>query len=66
MKDESPVPVIVMEKLWKSLSVVLEEQPQLPLLIKTEILYDVVCGLKYLHGKKVPVVHRDLNAKICC
>ena len=62
--DESPIPIIVMEKLWKSLSSVLEERPnKLPLLIKTQILYDVACGLKYLHGKKIPVVHRDLNAK---
>ena len=55
-----------MEKLWKSLSSVIEERPnKLPLLIKTQnlILYDVACGLKYLHGKRVPVVHRDLNAK---
>ena len=58
MMDKSPVPIIVMERLWKSLSSVLEERPnKLPLLIKTQILYDVACGLKYLHGKRVPVVH---------
>ena len=64
MKDKSPVPIILMERLWKSLSSVLEERPnKLPLLIKTQILYDVACGLKYLHSKRAPVVHRDLNAK---
>ena len=61
---ESPAPIIIMEKMWKSLSSVLEEQPnQLSLLIKTHILHDIACGLRYLHGKKDPVVHRDLNAK---
>ena len=53
-----------MERMWKNLCSVLEEQPnQLSLLIKTHILHDIACGLRYLHGKKDPVVHRDLNAK---
>ena len=61
---ESPAPIIIMEKMWKSLSSVLDEQPNhLSLLTKTHILHDIACGLSYLHGKKDPVVHRDLNAK---
>ena len=59
----SSPPTLVIERMWKSLSDLLEEQPnQLPLLIKAHILYDVACGLQYLHGQKKPVVHRDLNA----
>ena len=64
IKEESSIPIIVMERMWKSLSSVFEEQPnQLSLLTKTHILHDIACGLSYLHGKKDPVVHRDLNAK---
>ena len=62
-EDNSDVPILMMEKMWKNLSTLLAERPnQLPLLIKTHILYDVACGLQYLHGQKKPVVHRDLNA----
>ena len=62
-RNKSHVPILVMERMWKSLSTILDERPnQLPLLIKTHILYDVACGLQYLHGQKNPVVHRDLNA----
>ena len=64
MKEESPIPIIVMERMWKSLSSVLEERPnQLSLLIKTHILHDIACGLSYLHGKRDPVIHRHLKAK---
>ena len=62
--DKSKVPILVMERMWNSLTTLLEQMPnQLPLLIKTHILYDVACGLQYLHGQEKPVVHRDLNAK---
>ncbi|XP_065887085.1 serine/threonine-protein kinase TAO3-like isoform X2 [Dysidea avara] len=62
-KEKSEAPILVMEMMWKNLVTLLEEQPnQLPLLIKTHILYDVACGLQYLHGQKKPVVHRDLSA----
>ena len=62
-KYKSHTPILVMERMWKNLFNLLEEQPnQLPLLVKTHILYDVACGLQYLHGQKKPVVHRDLSA----
>jgi len=51
-----------MERLWKNLYSLLEEYPnQLFLLTKTHILYDVACGLQYLHNQKNPIMHRDLH-----
>ena len=62
-RNRSHTPILVMERMWMSLTDLLEQRPrQLPLLIMTHILYDVACGLQYLHGQKKPVVHRDLNA----
>jgi len=62
-RSMSTPPILVMERMWKSLSDVLAEQPnQLSLFIKTHILYDVACGLQYLHGQNKPVIHRNLRA----
>jgi len=61
-RDGSSTPILIMERLWKNLCNLLEEYPnQLFLLTKTHILYDVACGLQYLHNQKKPVVHRDLH-----
>ena len=60
--DKSQTPILVMEMMWKNLYDLLEEQPnQLFLLTKAHILYDVACGLQYLHSQKKPVVHRNLH-----
>jgi len=62
-RDKSSPPILIMERMWKNLYDLLAEQPKhLPLFIKVHILYDVACGLQYLHGQKKPVVHRDLTA----
>ena len=62
-KNNSHLPILVMERMWKNLFTVLDDhRNQLPLLVKIHILYDVACGLQYLHGQKNPVIHRDLNA----
>jgi len=62
-RDKSEMPMLVMERMWKSLATMIDDdKEQLPLLIKTHILYDVACGLQYLHGQKKPVVHHDLSA----
>ena len=61
-RDKSHVPILVMERMWKNLCTLLEEQPnQLALLTKMYILNDIACGLQYLHSQKKPVVHRDLH-----
>ena len=31
--------------------------------LKCSVLYNVACGLAYLHERSVPVIHRDLSAK---
>ena len=55
-------PILVMELMWKNLYSLLEEQPnQLFKLTKARILYDVACGLQYLHSQKKPVVHGNLH-----
>ena len=61
-KDKSQTPILVMEMMWKNLYSLLEEQQKkLFLLTKAHILYDVACGLQYLHTQKKPVIHRDLH-----
>ena len=61
--SDPPIPVLVMERMWKSLVAVLEDYPkQLSLINKAHILHDVICGLRYLHNKKKPIFHRDLTA----
>ncbi len=57
------LPLLVMEKLETSLDHLLEHTPNLPLSLKCSILENVACGLLYLHGKRPPVIHRDLTSK---
>ena len=56
--------VIVMERMEMNLSVFLEDQKNVSISItrKFQILYDVACGLNYLHTQRPAVIHRDLTA----
>ena len=61
----SRLPMLVMEYLPFSLTQCLEREDVeegLPLQMKYSILFDVAKGLRYLHGKSPPIVHRDLTA----
>ena len=57
----SRLPMLIMEYLPFSLTQCLEKE-ELPLQMKYSILHDVAKGMCYLHGKRPPIVHRDLTA----
>ena len=57
------LPLLVMERLDRSLDDLLEHSPDLPLSLKCSVLEDVASGLLYLHMLKPPIVHRDLTAR---
>ena len=56
------LPVLVMEYLHTTLSACLEKYGILPEEISYGILRDVALGLRYLHERSPPIIHRDLSA----
>ena len=63
--EDSAGPVLVMERLERSLHAFMEKYKSrsIPLVLKTQILFDVAKGLVYLHTHSPAVVHRDLTAR---
>ena len=57
----SQLPMLIMEYLPFTLTQCLERK-ELPLQMKYSILLDIAKGVCYLHGKRPPIVHRDLTA----
>ena len=59
--DQYRLPVMVMEKMECSLRDLVENYDNIPLNVKLSILYEVSLGLRYLHSRNPPIVHRDLT-----
>ena len=56
------LPNLVMERLHCSLNDLLERNPVIHLDIKTSILHQIGLGLRYLHTRAPPIIHRDLSS----
>ena len=56
------VPSLVMERLHCSLTSLLENNPVVPIGTKISIIKDVALGLRYLHARNPPIIHRDLSS----
>ena len=59
--DQHRLPVMVMEKMQHSLRGLVEKYDNIPLNVKLSILDEVCLGLRYLHSRNPPIVHRDLT-----
>ena len=59
--DQYKLPVMVMEKMQHSLRGLVENYENIPLNVKLSILDEVCLGLRYLHSRNPPIVHRDLT-----
>ncbi|XP_065910235.1 uncharacterized protein [Dysidea avara] len=55
------LPVMVMEKMQHSLRSVMERYTNIPMNMKLSILNEVCLGIRYLHSRTPPIVHRDLT-----
>ena len=60
--SDARVPSLVMERLHCSLTTLLENNPGVPIGTKVSITKDVALGLRYLHTRNPPIIHRDLSS----
>ena len=56
------VPSLIMERLHCSLTSLLEDNAVVPIGTKHSIIKDVALGLRYLHTRNPPIIHRDLSS----
>ena len=56
------VPSLVMERLHCSLTSLLKNNPVVSIGTKIWIIKDVALGLRYLHTRNPPIIHRDLSS----
>ena len=47
--------------MHESLTSLVEKYSDIPLLVKLSILHDVSLGLRCLHGREPPILHRDIS-----
>ena len=59
---DTNAPVLVMEFLPTTLTQCLDRYGVMPEEINYSILEDVAVGLRYLHDRQDPIIHRDLSA----
>ena len=59
--DQYRLPVMVMEKMQQSLRGLMDKFSNIPLNVKLSILDEVCLGVRYLHSRNPPIVHRDLT-----
>ena len=57
------IPYIVMERLNCNLNDFLLQYSIVPLEIKLHILHGIGLGLRYLHARDPPIIHKDLTSK---
>ena len=57
------IPYIVFERLHCNLNDLLERHSVIPLEIKLRILYGIGLGLRYLHTRDPPTIHKDLTSE---
>ena len=57
------IPCIVMERLHCNLNNLLIQYSVIPLEIKLHILHGIGLGLRYLHSRDPPIIHKDLTSK---
>ena len=60
---DSRLPVLVMERLQRSLDDLLENTADIPFSTKVSVLQDVTRGLAHLHNRRPSVIHRDLSSR---
>ena len=56
------VPSLVMERLHCSVTSLLENNSMVPIGTIISIIKDVALGLRYLHTRNPPIIHRDLSS----
>ena len=61
--DDSPYPMLVMEKLDVDFQTLLETSNNIPFVAVLNILQDITEGLVHMHGQSPPIIHRDLTAR---
>lgn len=61
--ENSPFPMIVMEKLNSNLDSVLTGHRSMPIALKNMLMQDITRGLNYLHAQLPPIIHRDITAR---
>ena len=59
----APAPLLVMEYLPVNIDLLIQKCGKLPYEISYRLLRDVAHGLKFLHDRAAPIIHRDLTAR---